>query len=101
MTALIRHTTIGWPHRGWTHPNANVNGPGASGEDFQRIQFEFLNLRAQIEQRRDAEKRIDRRRFVAGRLTPIPAQQREALERTDHLDRLYIGERVDAEGGIC
>jgi len=54
-----------------TNPNTNIDGPGTAWKDFQRIQLQLLNLRADLDEGRDSQERVDQCLFVARLLAAV------------------------------
>src|SRR6266542_1031482 len=81
-------------------PDARVDGARACGQYFQRIDVELLNGGTGIDQRRDAQQYRDQCGFVDDGSATIAAQERCASQLVDHLERISVGERMQADRDV-
>jgi hypothetical protein len=81
-----------------THPD--VHGADALRQRFERIDVELLNLGTEIDKRGETPEHIEDRALIRRWLTAVPAKECGALHLMEHLDGVYVGERVKAEDGV-
>src|SRR5262245_33360749 len=66
-------------------------------EHDERVDVQFLNLRTEVNERREPQQRVTERGFIRRLRAPVAAQQPGAAKAVDHCRRVALGQRMETE----